>query len=136
MTETGTIREIRGTTLTIVRESDTACMACADKACKARAFSYDAENTAGLPLRPGQLVETETSASPLKQGLGALLPPLLGFIAGYAATGLAFPASGEPQRAAAGTLALFAVAGALYLIRRRFPPRIVRRVVRALSVSP
>jgi sigma-E factor negative regulatory protein RseC len=133
MTETGKIREIRGTTLTIARESDAACMACADKACKARSYSYNAENTAGLSLRPGQLVETETAASPLKQGLGALLPPALGFIAGYAATGAAFPAAGEPQRAAAGALLLFAVAGALYLIRRRRPPGIARRVVRVVE---
>jgi sigma-E factor negative regulatory protein RseC len=133
MTETGKIKEIRGTTLTIDRENDAACFGCLDKECKARAFSYNAENTAGLSLRPGQLVETETAASPVKQGLGALLPPALGFIAGYAATGLAFPAAGEPPRAAAGALLFFAVAGALYLIRRRHPPRIIRRVVRVVG---
>jgi sigma-E factor negative regulatory protein RseC len=133
MTETGKIKEIEGTTLTIDREDDTACFGCLDKECKARAFSYNAENTSGLLLRPGQLVETETAASPLKQGLAALLPPPLGFIAGYVATGLAFPASGEPLRAATGALALFAAAGTLYLIRRRRPPKIIRRVVRVVE---
>jgi hypothetical protein len=133
MTETGKITAIQGTTLTLARENDAACFGCPDSECKARAFSYRAENTAGLPLRPGQLVETETSASPLKQGLGALLPPALGFIAGYGVAGLAVPAAGEPLRAAAGALALFAVAGALYLIRRRHPPEIVRRVVRVVE---
>jgi sigma-E factor negative regulatory protein RseC len=133
MTETGKIREIQGTTLTIDRENDAACFGCPDGDCKARAFSYSAENTAGLLLRPGQLVETETAASPLKQGLAALLPPPLGFIAGYVAAGFAFPASGEPLRAATGALALFAVAGTLYLIRRRRPPKIIRRVVRVVG---
>jgi sigma-E factor negative regulatory protein RseC len=135
VTETGKIREVRGTTLTIDRENDAACFGCPDRDCKARAFSYNAENTAGLSLSPGQLVETETAASPLKQGLGALLPPALGFIAGYAAAGLAFPAAGEPLRAAAGVLLLFAVAAALYLIRRRNPPKIIRRVVRVVEAT-
>jgi sigma-E factor negative regulatory protein RseC len=133
MTETGKIKEIRGTTLTIARENDAACFGCPDTECKTRAFSYSAENTPGLPLRPGQLVETETAASPLKQGLGALLPPALGFAAGYGATGLVHPAAGEPLRAAVGALLLFAVAGALYVIRRRRPPEIIRRVVRVVD---
>jgi sigma-E factor negative regulatory protein RseC len=133
MTETGTIKEIRGTTLIIARGNDEACFGCPDNECKAKAFSYRAENTADLPLKPGQLVETETSASPFKQGLGALLPPALGFIAGYGAVGLAVPAAGEPLRSATGVLALFAVAGALYLVRRRHPPEILRRVVRVVE---
>jgi sigma-E factor negative regulatory protein RseC len=54
MTETGRIQEIRGKTLTIARETDAACFGCMDKECKAKSFSYSAENTAGLPLQPGQ----------------------------------------------------------------------------------
>jgi sigma-E factor negative regulatory protein RseC len=133
MTETGKIREIQGTAITIARENDIACFGCTDRECKARAFSYNAENPDGLPLRPGQVVETETVASPLKQGLAALLPPIAGFVAGYTAIGAAFPASGEPPRAAGGVLLLFAVAAALYLIRRLRPPKIVRRVVRVVE---
>jgi sigma-E factor negative regulatory protein RseC len=133
MTETGKITEIRGTALTLARESDIDCFGCLDRECKARSFSFTAENTGGLSLRPGQLVETETAASPLKQGLAALLPPALGFVAGYGAAGLAFPAAGEPLRAAAGVLLLFAAAGALFLIRRRRPPKIFRRVVRVVE---
>ncbi|MDR1248960.1 MAG: SoxR reducing system RseC family protein [Treponema sp.] len=133
MTETGTIREIQGSTVTIARESDVACSGCADRECKAKSFSYSAENTPGLLLRPGQLVETKTAASSFRQSLAALLPPPLGFIAGYAATGLAFPACGEPPRAAAGALLFFAAAAVFYLIRRRYPPKIVRQVVRVVE---
>jgi hypothetical protein len=133
MTETGTITAIAGNTLTIARNNDAACFGCPDSECKARAFSYTAENTAGLSLSPGQAVETETAESPLTQGLAALLPPALGFVAGYGAAGLAFPASGEPLRAAAGALAIFAVAGALCLIRRRHPAKIHRTVVRVVE---
>jgi sigma-E factor negative regulatory protein RseC len=133
MTETGKSREIRGSTVYIARENDVACIVCLDKECKARSFSYDAENTPGLSLRPGQLVETRTVASTLRQSLAALLPPPLGFIAGYAATGLAFPGSGEPPRAAGGALLFFAAAAVFYLFRRRYPPRIVRQIVRVVE---
>jgi sigma-E factor negative regulatory protein RseC len=133
MTETGKIREIRGSTVYIARESDAACMACADRECKARSFSYSAENTPGLPLKPGQLVETKTAGSTLRQSLAALLPPPLGFVAGYLATALAFPGSGEPPRAAGGALLFFFAAAVFYRIRRRYPPRIVREVVRVVE---
>jgi sigma-E factor negative regulatory protein RseC len=133
MTETGKIKEIRGATVTIARESDIACIGCMDKDCKAKSFSYSAENTPDLPLRPGQLVETKTIASTFKQSLAALLPPPLGFIAGYAATALVFPGSGEPPRAAGGVLLFFAFAVVFYLIRRRYPPRIAREVVRVIA---
>jgi sigma-E factor negative regulatory protein RseC len=133
MTETGKIKEIRGATVYIARENDAACMACADRECKARSFSYSAENTPGLPLRPGQLVETKTAGSTLKQSLAALIPPPLGFIAGYLATGLAFPGSGEPPRAAGGVLLFFAAAAVFYLFRRRRPPQIFRQIVRVVE---
>jgi sigma-E factor negative regulatory protein RseC len=133
MTETGKIKHVQGTAVTIARESDIACAGCLDRDCKAKAFSYNAENSSGLPLRPGQLVETETVASPFKQGLAALLPPLAGFITGYAVTGAAFPTTGEPSRAAGGALLLFVAAAATYLIRRHNPPRIIRHVVRVVE---
>jgi sigma-E factor negative regulatory protein RseC len=133
MTETGKIREIRGSTVYIARESDAACFGCMDRECKARSFSYSAENTPGLPLKPGQLVETKTAGSSLRQSLAALIPPPLGFVAGYLATGLVFPGSGEPPRAAGGALLFFAAAAVFYLFRRRYPPRIVREVVRVIA---
>jgi positive regulator of sigma E activity len=129
MTETGRIREIRGNTIIIARESGIACFGCMKADCTAKGLSYGAENPAGLPLQQGQLVETEAAASALKQGLAVLLPPPLGFIAGYALTGVLFPAAGDPARAAVGVLALFAAAFAIYFIRRRFPPKTIRRVV-------
>jgi sigma-E factor negative regulatory protein RseC len=133
MIERGRIREIRGNTLTISRENGIACFGCMDRKCKTKELSYDAENPAGLALRPGQLVETEAAASALKQGLAALLPLPLGFTAGYAITGLVFPSVSEPFRAAAGVLLLFAAAFAVYFIRRRFPSKTIRRVIRIVS---
>ncbi|GHV32767.1 hypothetical protein AGMMS4952_23770 [Spirochaetia bacterium] len=122
MTETGRIREIRGETITITRENSIACFGCMNQECKVKELSYSAENPGGLDLAPGQLVETEAVASAVKQGLTVLLPPVLGFIAGYILTGVLFPAVGDPARAAAGVLLLFAAAFILYFIRRRSPP--------------
>jgi sigma-E factor negative regulatory protein RseC len=104
-----------------------------NRECKAKTLSYHAENIAGLALQPGQLVETEAAASALKQGLAVLLPPSLGFIAGYVLTGIIFPTTGDPARAAAGVLLLFATAFAIYFIRRRFPPKTICRVIREAS---
>ncbi|GHV76154.1 hypothetical protein AGMMS49942_09750 [Spirochaetia bacterium] len=133
MTETGRIREIRGNTLTITRENSIACFGCMNAECKVKELSYNAENSAGLDLQPGQLVETEAVASAIKQGLAVLLPPILGFIAGYVLTGVLFPSARDPSRAAAGVLLLFAAAFALYFIRRRFPPKTIRRVIRVVE---
>jgi sigma-E factor negative regulatory protein RseC len=133
MIERGRIREIRGNTLTIIRENSAACFGCMDRKCKAKELSYDAENSAGLALRPGQLVETETAASAFKQGLAVLLPLPLGFITGYVITGLVFPSVSESSQAAGGVLLLFAAAFAVYFIRHRFPPKNVRRVIRIVS---
>jgi sigma-E factor negative regulatory protein RseC len=76
------------------------------------------------------LVEIENSgASLLSQTLAALLPPLLGFAAGFWLVGLFHPETGEPARAALGVLCMFAAAGAVYLVRRR-GPKIISRIRR------
>jgi sigma-E factor negative regulatory protein RseC len=133
MTEMGRIREIRGNSLTIIRENDVACFGCMNQECKVKEHTYSAENPTGLDLQPGQLVETEAAASAVKQGLIVLLPPILGFIAGYVLTGAIFPAAGDPARAAGGVLLLFVAAFAIYFIRRRFPPKTIRRVIRVVE---
>ncbi|GHV73928.1 hypothetical protein AGMMS49940_12300 [Spirochaetia bacterium] len=133
MTEMGRIREIRGDAITIARENSIACFGCMSQECKVKELSYNAENLDGLDLKPGQLVETEAVASAIKQGLAVLLPPILGFIAGYVLSGVLFPTAGDPACAAAGVLLLFVVAFALYFIRRRFPPKTIRRVIRVVE---
>jgi sigma-E factor negative regulatory protein RseC len=133
MTEQGRIREITGNTLTLARESTISCFGCMDQKCKEKQQLYQVKKPAALDLKPGQLVETELNASPVKQGVTVLLPPILGFIAGFFLTGVLFPATGDPPRAAAGVLFLFAAAFVCYFIRRHFPPKTIRRVVRVIS---
>jgi hypothetical protein len=53
--------------------------------------------------------------------MAALLPPALGFAAGFVLTGLLFPLSGEGSRAAAGLVFMFLFAFGVYLFRRRSP---------------
>jgi hypothetical protein len=57
----------------------------------------------------------------LLQGAAALLPPALGFAAGFILTGLLFPLSGEGLRAAAGAALMFLCALGVYLVRRPSP---------------
>jgi hypothetical protein len=57
----------------------------------------------------------------LSQGTAALLPPALGFAAGFALAGALFPLSGEGPRAAAGAALMFLAALGVYLLRRRSP---------------
>ena len=84
-----------------------ACFGCMNGACRTKA------------ARP---VETGVTASALAgQIVTVLCPPLLGFAAVYALTGLAVHTLGEGAGAACGVLGLFAAAGLVYFIRRKFP---------------
>jgi sigma-E factor negative regulatory protein RseC len=133
MTDRGRVREITETTLTLIRgvPSD-ACFGCMNQECKSGGITYPAANPRRLSLRVGQLVETECPA-PLKQALAALLPPALGFIAGYVFTALSFPAAGDPARAAAGVLLMFLAGAARFLIVKRLGTRGLPRVTRVIE---
>lgn len=81
-------------------------------------------NREKLPLTPGQRVAAKfPPGSVLAQALAALLPPLLGLIAGYVLGGLwASPAGNQAPRAAAGGAGLVISAGIVYFIRKYLPP--------------
>jgi sigma-E factor negative regulatory protein RseC len=80
------------------------------------------------------VVEIETaSSSAVSQALSALPPPVLGFTAGFFFTGLLFPASGEPARAAAGAVFMLLSALGFYYYRRKSPVKTMPGVVRILS---
>ncbi|MDR1972905.1 MAG: hypothetical protein LBQ46_13410 [Treponema sp.] len=55
------------------------------------------------------------------QAAAALLPPVLGFAAGFVVPGLIFPHIGEGPRAGAGLTLMFLCALAYYAYRSRFP---------------
>jgi sigma-E factor negative regulatory protein RseC len=87
--------------------------------CKTRQ-GRTAANPLGLPLNPGQTEETEIPPRVLAvQAVSALLPPVLGFIAGFFITALVFPGSGDPARSAGGALLMLLFALAFYRYRRK-----------------
>ncbi|MDR0690156.1 MAG: SoxR reducing system RseC family protein [Spirochaetaceae bacterium] len=81
-------------------------------------------NREKLPLSPGQRVAVKfPPGSVLAQTLAALLPPLLGLIAGYVLGGLwGSPAGNQVPRAAAGGVGFVIFAGIVYFIRKYLPP--------------
>jgi multisubunit Na+/H+ antiporter MnhB subunit len=70
---------------------------------------------------PGQIVELRRGGL-ASQTAAALLPPVAGFVLGYALAGLPAPDSGV--QAGAGLILMFALALGFYLFRRRRQPRL------------
>jgi sigma-E factor negative regulatory protein RseC len=109
-----------------------ACGGCGNRECHAKRRMVGAENKTGLPLAEGQQVELEIGPrSILGQAAFSLLPPLLGFPAGFFLAGL-IPGWGPPLRIAGGFLLLLAAALLSLGIRRRFPPKENFHIVRLI----
>jgi sigma-E factor negative regulatory protein RseC len=132
---TARVHAVSGGVITIEPGENTGCFGCMNQDCKNRLSLFTAENPQNLPLAPGQLVEAANSpALLLRQGLLALLPPLIGFIAGFFLTGLFFPVAGEGAKAAGGAFLLFAAGAGCYLLQRRSPPgQTVYRITRIIG---
>jgi hypothetical protein len=111
-----------------------ACFGCMDARCKAGKGLVTAENSGGLALAPGQLVETSVSGPSLAlQALTALCPPFAGYAGTFALTGLAFPGLGEPARAALGVAGLAVVGFVCFKLCRRFQSGTPVRVLRVVE---
>jgi len=132
MTETGKVREINGKTVIIQPDSLASCFGCMKEECKA-CGSISAENSLSLSLRAGQTVEVNApAASVFRQALAALVPPALGFAAGFFLTRLFYPSAGEGAAASMGVIFLFAAAFIVYAVRKRKPPDKAYTVTRIL----
>jgi sigma-E factor negative regulatory protein RseC len=130
MIKTGRIRDISGDTVTLIEEKSEACFGCMNRECGRPPQTFRAGNPRRLSLSPGQTVEAEIPPSSLvREALLSLLPPILGFMAAYALTGLLF-STGE---AVGGVAGLFGTAFLLYRLRRRFPPRARCRILRVVD---
>ena len=137
----GKITMIEGGRVTIQQDCFTAtqsgedpCFGCLKTECKTRHRIITAENPDNLPLGKGESVEIGVnSAFAFFQALTALGTPVLGFIAGFFLTGLFFPDSKDPARAAAGALLMCAAAFGFYQFRRRFPAKNPFRIIRKIQ---
>jgi sigma-E factor negative regulatory protein RseC len=136
MINTGRIVKIRGKEVDILPSlclESGACFGCMAEECKRRPHLITALNSPGLPLAIGQVVETEAADSPLGIQLAqALLPPPLGFIAGFFLTRLVFPSSGEAARAFAGMACMILACALFYLYRRFKPAKTQARITRLI----
>ncbi|MFP3089760.1 SoxR reducing system RseC family protein [Treponema sp. TIM-1] len=139
MTETGLVREISGDLVVLSLDQPGSCAGCghgrsrdmtcgfsgagSKQGCPPNQRLVIALNRKKLPLVPGQRVAVEfPSGSTLVQALTALLPPFLGFVAGYALGGLVLSPENQALRAATGGGGLFFFAGIVYFIRKYLPP--------------
>jgi sigma-E factor negative regulatory protein RseC len=130
---TGKVRSVSGKMVVIDPERPAGCFGCLSQECAEGFAPVTVENSAGLDLVPGQLVETGSGPRVLlRQGAAALIPPLLGFIAGFFLAGIIFPQSADALRAACGVLLLFAAALGFYFFRRRFPPKNIPRILQII----
>jgi sigma-E factor negative regulatory protein RseC len=130
----GRVLSISGDRITVKRGVADCCSGCKTRNCGGDTGLFIAENRTGLPLRPGLLVETEfRPGSAIAEGAALLLPPGLGFIAGFLVSGLIFPDLADAPRAFLGLIVLFGTAFVLFLVRRRFPSRTLPRIARILD---
>ncbi|MDR1587637.1 MAG: SoxR reducing system RseC family protein [Treponema sp.] len=127
------VLSVSGKDAVIIPGGDAACFGCLDRECKKHPSPVAAENRRNIYIEPGLLVETGVPAAALFREIStAVLPLLLGFIAGYFLAGYFFPSAAEASRAAAGLLLLFISAAAAFLVRRRRPAKTrleIRRVI-------
>jgi positive regulator of sigma E activity len=126
----GKIYSMEGSSVFIAGER-TDCFGCVK--CHGKPKLIAVENRMGLDLSLGQIVETAiTKKSLLKQIFSALLPPFLGFTAGFLLIRHIFPTPEDAAQAAAGAAGLFAAGFITYLVRKRLPVKDLPTVVRIL----
>jgi sigma-E factor negative regulatory protein RseC len=131
MVERARVRAVEGDWVSVAPEGSLACFGCRNRECGENRGFFTAENPRSFDLWSGALVEIEHSGvSLLKEALAALLPPPAGFLAGFWIPGLFRAPWGEAARAALGVLLMFAVAAAVYALRRRGAPKSVPRIRR------
>jgi len=133
MTETGKVSEINGKTVTIKPDLGDICFGCIKEECKA-CGGIIAENPKSLSLKTGQTVEVSAStASIFRQAIAALIPPALGFAAGFSLIRLLLPKASEAACAATGVIFLFVAAFIVYTVKKRKPPTKAFKVTKVLN---
>jgi len=145
MTETGKISEINGKIVIIKPDLGGICFGCIKEECGAcggsntggiNAGSIIAENLLSLSLKTGQTVEVSAPrASIFRQALAALIPPALGFTAGFFLTRFFLPNASEGACAAAGVIFLFVAAFIVYMVKKRKPLDKVYTITKILKES-
>ena len=110
MKETATVKTINNRTVVLRCNDDEHCVGCAASGgCGARERVYEAENSCGLALVPGDEVVVELPRrSAVGAGMLVFLLPLLLFVTLYLASTLIVPEPSDPLRALSGLLGMAA----------------------------
>ena len=133
LTESGRIREIRGNLAIVVPNKSAACFGCLNQECRSGGGQISAENSLNLPLSAGQVVEVSApGAAVASQALAVVLPPIIGFAAGFSLVRLAFPVAGEAVAAFAGLALFFGAAIIINKIRKGKPAGFLYSITRIL----
>lgn len=131
MDEIGRVTRIEGKTITVKGGELGGCFGCVNEECRTNGNLFTASNQGGLELAIGSLVQVRASAGKTAgQAAAVFLPPLIAFAAAFAAVSLAFPASSEAARAAAGVVGLALGFLAIYLRRKTAPANTLPEIVR------
>jgi len=137
MREIGRIQKIEGKTITIQGDELAGCFGCMNQECRSNGRMFTAENSRGLDVSVGDMVEVSVSAgATASNAVVVLLPPILGFIIAYALVAFGAPASGDAARAAAGVGGLIAGFLGVYWVRRASPAKSGPEVVRVVPDNP
>jgi hypothetical protein len=138
VTAIGRVTSIEGNRIVIQQDcftdaqsaGEAPCFGCLKTECKSPYRTITVENTENLPLQKGDSVKIEViPGRAFFQTLTALGAPILGFITGFFFTGLFFPDSKDPARAACGVLLMCIAAFGFYQLRRRFPAKNPFRII-------
>jgi len=132
---TGTIVAISNDVVTFSQGiGSEVCFGCMEQECKGHVRHFIAKNSLGLSLNVGQVVEVEVPKTMLiSQGLQVLLPPIIGFFAGFILTGIIFINSGEPARAMGGVVMFLFTGYVIYLVRKKIPQNTIPQVTKVFT---
>jgi hypothetical protein len=126
--ENARVQAVSGETVTVKMDLSGGCFGCAGRECRKNERLLRVKNGKNIPLSIGQKVKIAMPGSVPGQALAVLVPPALGFAAGFFITPLLFPGAGDGARAAAGAALIFAAAALVCFIRKRPGPAMPRIV--------
>jgi len=119
MIEQATVSEVRGQTVVLGCKRRGSCKSCGSAFCKTDTRSFEARNTRGYDLTPGDVVDVYLEpGKTIGAGFLVLIVPLLLFIAAFLVAGRIAPAASEGVKALFGLGGLAAGFGLSWLYSR------------------
>ena len=119
MIEQATVSEVRGQTIVLDCKRRGSCKSCGSAFCRTDTRSFEAANSRGLELSPGDVVDVYLApGKTIAAGFMVLIVPLFLFVVAYLVVGRISPAASEGIRALFGLGGLGAGFGLSWLFSR------------------